>query len=108
MKSMKPRTALTGVPSSALISGTPKKGRKYIEAESSSIRWGPDLVTAASCQSLPLRCPRDDLRPRGHRPADPSAARRRRPDVLHRPREGDRAVHLGGAPAGQAARAARA
>ena len=35
---MKPRTALTGVPSSAVISGTPKKARKYIEAESSSIR----------------------------------------------------------------------
>ena len=52
---MKPRTAFTGVPSSAVISGTPKKARKYIEAESSSIRRGGDflaeLVTAASCQS---------------------------------------------------------
>jgi hypothetical protein len=37
MKSSSPRTALTGVPSGALISGTPKKARKYIEAESRSI-----------------------------------------------------------------------
>jgi hypothetical protein len=37
-----------------VISGTPKKARKYIEAESSSIRRGGDflaeVVTAASCQ----------------------------------------------------------
>src|SRR4051812_3114824 len=103
MKSMNPRTALTGVPSSAVISGTPKKARKYIEAESRSINLGPDLVTTASCQSVRLRCPRDVLHHRGHRPADPPAAGGRRPDVLHRPREGDRAVHLGGAPARQAA-----
>ncbi len=61
MKSMKPRTAFTGVPSSALISGTPKKARKYIEAESSSIRLGGDflaeVVTAASCQSVRTRLP---------------------------------------------------
>ena len=51
--------------------------------------------------------PRDVLHARGHRPADPSAAGGRRPDVLHRPREGHRAVHLRRAPARQAARAAR-
>jgi hypothetical protein len=37
------------------MSGTPKKARKYIEAESRSIKRGGDLlaevVTAASCQS---------------------------------------------------------
>ena len=38
MKSISPRTALTGVPSGAPHeSGTPKKARKYIEAVSSSI-----------------------------------------------------------------------
>ena len=42
-----------------------------------------------------------------HRPPDPRAARGRRPDVLHRPRQGDRPVHVRRAPAGQAARAAR-
>src|SRR4051794_27309214 len=60
MKSMKPRTALTGVPSAALISGTPKKARKYIDAESRSINRPADprvdLVTAASCQSDCLGC----------------------------------------------------
>ena len=35
--SSSPRTALTGVPSGAVISGTPKKARKYIEAVSRSI-----------------------------------------------------------------------
>jgi hypothetical protein len=38
MKSSRPRTALTGLPSAAVIdSGTPKKARKYNEAESRSI-----------------------------------------------------------------------
>ena len=38
MKSSSPRTALTGVPSGALmLSGTPKKARKYSEAVSSSM-----------------------------------------------------------------------
>ncbi len=37
MKSMKPRTAFTGVPSGASTSGTPKKARKYIDAESRTI-----------------------------------------------------------------------
>ena len=37
MKSRKPRTALTGVPSSAVTSGTPKNARKYIDAESRTI-----------------------------------------------------------------------
>ena len=37
---MKPRTALTGVPSSAVISGTPKKARKYSQAESRTIIRG--------------------------------------------------------------------
>jgi hypothetical protein len=37
-----------------VISGTPKKARKYMDAESRSINDGPDLVTAASCQSAPL------------------------------------------------------
>ena len=41
---MKPRTAFTGVPSSAVISGTPKKARKYIEAESSSISRDADFL----------------------------------------------------------------
>ena len=50
---------------------------------------------------------RDSVRTRRHRPEDPRAARRRRPDVLHRPRQGDRAVDVGGAPAGQAAGVAR-
>src|SRR3954447_20216481 len=45
MKSMKPRTAFTGVPSSAVISGTPKKARKYIEAESSNSSLGPFFTT---------------------------------------------------------------
>ena len=53
MKSMKPRTALTGVPSGAVISGTPKKARKYIDAESRSINRFLSVVTAASCQSAP-------------------------------------------------------
>ena len=35
--SRSPRTALTGVPSGAAISGTPKKARKYMEAVSRSI-----------------------------------------------------------------------
>ena len=60
MKSMKPRTAFTGVPSSAVISGTPKKARKYIEAESRSIRRAgdsSDVVTAASCQRVRTTLP---------------------------------------------------
>ena len=47
MKSRNPRTALTGVPSGALISGTPKNARKYIEALSSSIRRPGAEVSAA-------------------------------------------------------------
>ena len=34
MKSRNPRTALTGVPSGAVSSGTPKNARKYSDAES--------------------------------------------------------------------------
>nr|WP_278249528.1 Lrp/AsnC family transcriptional regulator [Nocardioides sp. IC4_145] len=45
MKSSSPRTAFTGVPSGALISGTPKKARKYIEAVSRSIRRPGSEVT---------------------------------------------------------------
>ena len=45
-----------------MISGTPKKARKYIEAESRSIRRGGDflaeVVTAASCQRGSTRLPR--------------------------------------------------
>nr|WP_183594722.1 Lrp/AsnC family transcriptional regulator [Nocardioides soli] len=53
MKSRKPRTALTGVPSGAAISGTPKKARKYIEAESRSIsRPAWESVTAASSHAI--------------------------------------------------------
>ena len=45
---------MTGVPSGALISGTPKKARKYIEAVSSSIsRPGRRSVTSASCHASP-------------------------------------------------------
>ena len=40
-------------------------------------------------------------------PADLPAAGRRRPDVVHRARQEDQAVDVGGAPAGQAAGAAR-
>ncbi|CAA9326962.1 MAG: Leucine-responsive regulatory protein, regulator for leucine (or lrp) regulon and high-affinity branched-chain amino acid transport system, partial [uncultured Nocardioidaceae bacterium] len=39
----------------------------------------------------------------GHRPAHPVAAGRGRPDVVHRPRQGDRPLDVGSAPAGQAA-----
>src|SRR6478609_2204606 len=46
MKSSSPRTALTGVPSGALISGTPKNARKYIEAVSRSIRRPGCCVTS--------------------------------------------------------------
>ena len=68
----------------------------------------PNLVLIARDRPpIRLRCARDVLHARGHRPADPPAAGGRRPDVLHRPREGHRAVHLGRPPAGQAARAAR-
>ena len=42
-----------------------------------------------------------------HRSRHRPAAARGRPDVLHRYRQGDRPVHLGGAPAGTPARAAR-
>ena len=43
----------------------------------------------------------------GDRPADHAAAGRGRPDELHRPGQGDRAVGLGGAPAGAPAGEAR-
>ena len=54
MKSRNPRTAFTGVPSGASTSGTPKKARKYIDAESRSISrcsvaTGPE---SASCPHL--------------------------------------------------------
>src|SRR4249919_3481241 len=60
MKSRNPRTAFTGVPSGASTSGTPKKARKYIDAESRtisrcSVATGPE---SASCP-----------RPRGARDA---------------------------------------
>jgi len=43
--SVKPRTALTGVPSGAVIDwGTPKNARKYRLAESSSTRVTPDSL----------------------------------------------------------------
>src|SRR5215203_291418 len=44
MNSSSPRTALTLVPSGALISGTPKNARKYIEAVSRTIRRLPWAV----------------------------------------------------------------
>jgi Lrp/AsnC family transcriptional regulator, leucine-responsive regulatory protein len=55
MKSRNPRTALTGVPSSAVTSGTPKNARKYIDAESRTISrcW---LATGGS---LRIRSARD-------------------------------------------------
>ena len=52
MKSSSPRTALTGVPSGAVIeSGTPKKARKYSEAVSSSINLGPGVMGASVDQA---------------------------------------------------------
>ena len=53
---MKPRTALTGVPSSLVISGTPKKARKYIEAESRSIN-GAAISGRIWSRPHPFRAP---------------------------------------------------
>ena len=51
MKSRNPRTAFTGVPSAAVTSGTPKKARKYIDAESRTIsRFS--LATGESLRKL--------------------------------------------------------
>ena len=92
----------------ASISGTPKKARKYIEAVSRSIRAGCCWSRAASCHGVATRLAAVTRhRPGGDRPQDPGAAGGRRPDVLHRPRQGDRPLHLRGAPAREAARAAR-
>src|SRR5215211_4917825 len=55
MKSRKPRTAFTGVPSSAVTSGTPKKARKYIEAESRTI----SRLSLATGESLRIQGRRD-------------------------------------------------
>ena len=52
MKSSRPRTALTGVPSGAFIdSGTPKKARKYSDAVSSSISGPATAVTGGTVVS---------------------------------------------------------
>ena len=109
MMSSNPRTALTGVPSAALhLSGTPKNARKYSEAESSSIR--------RSVTREPATC---------HARRSRGVWRRERRQVedidrkivellatdgrmsLHRPRQGHRPVHVGRAPAREAAGAAR-
>jgi Lrp/AsnC family leucine-responsive transcriptional regulator len=55
MKSMNPRTAFTGVPSGASTSGTPKKARKYIDAESRtisrcSVATRPESASSRRCQ----------------------------------------------------------
>ena len=55
MKSRNPRTAFTGVPSSAVTSGTPKKARKYIDAESRTI----SRCSLATGVSLRIRARRD-------------------------------------------------
>jgi hypothetical protein len=56
--SSRPRTAFTGVPSGAVISGTPKKARKYMEAVSRSINrpgsaflWGARVVVTTGILS---------------------------------------------------------
>ena len=75
---------------------------------SSSIRRGSRgrvFACSASCHVRPR--PLGVTRRGRPRPPHPDAAGRRRPDVVHRPRQGHRPVHLGGAPAGQAAGAAR-
>src|SRR4051812_20603000 len=56
MKSRKPRTAFTGVPSSAVTSGTPKKARKYIDAESRTI----SRFSLATAESLRMPVAPDD------------------------------------------------
>src|SRR5215217_5426511 len=95
MKSSNPRKALTGVPSAARkLSGTPKNARKYNEAVS---------------RSMILRSPTgESWHDSAHgeaRPPHPRAASAGWPDVLHRHRQGDRAIHFSGSAAGTAPRA---
>src|SRR5690349_17143669 len=100
MKSSSPRTALTGLPSGDRTeSGTPKNARKYKEAVSSSISRESE-VTMGILAWL-------GFGHGGHRPPHPGAARGRRTDVVHRPGQGDRPVHVRRAPASTAARGAR-
>ena len=73
--------------------------------QSVGVWWSAERVDATGEQRRPRS--RGGLRRGGARPSDRAAARRRRADVVHRSRQGDRALHVGGAPAGQAARAAR-
>src|SRR5919112_6562460 len=97
MKSSSPRSALTGVPSGARIeAGTPKKARKYSEAVSKSI------ILRESTPRYWHDGPYGEARS-----TDPFVARARRPDVLHRHRQGDRPVDLRRAAAGPPSGAAR-
>src|SRR5829696_2806545 len=76
--SVKPRTALTGVPSGAVtVSGTPKKARKYRLAESNSTSIGAAYGGAGEELTYPhVYCSRGPPSPRdrGHRRVGPRRA----------------------------------
>src|SRR4029453_18686928 len=85
MKSSKPRSAFTALPSGPRIeSGTPKKARKYNEAVSKSI------ILRERTPEYWHDSPHGEARP-----SYSLAPRARRPDVLYGHRQGDRPVHIG-------------